>query len=270
MRHTKRLAALLLPAALGLVALPAPAIEWTYAQVTVSPQTSSGLLPAVFKFTGKVTLKKGGRFTYRWERSDGLVDKTVNPAVSYDGVHPALVTTTWTLEAVGPCRPFRGWVRLHLLTPVDFVSNLADFRFECGTPVSDGPASNCSGKPDLVPLLHTPMDGWVGVRNRGTGDAGPSRLLIKCVREGPAGPGGVCPGLLASAIAPPFFSTPDGLLGLNVGAISCGKELSFPRVWFENTKWPSGTYRFTAIADAYNAVTESDEGNNKATSSLVR
>jgi hypothetical protein len=30
MRHTKRLAALLLPAALGLATLPAPAIEWTY------------------------------------------------------------------------------------------------------------------------------------------------------------------------------------------------------------------------------------------------
>jgi hypothetical protein len=32
MRHTKRLAALLLPAALGLATLPAPAIEWTYAR----------------------------------------------------------------------------------------------------------------------------------------------------------------------------------------------------------------------------------------------
>jgi hypothetical protein len=114
------------------------------------------------------------------------------------------------------------------------------------------------------------MDGWVGVKNAGAGDAGPSRLLIKCTKDGYTGPGGGCVEVPASSLALPFFPAPGYLVGLNVPAIPCGKEMSFPAAWWQNTKWPAGTYRFTAIADVGNTVDEGNEGNNTATATLVR
>lgn len=264
MRNTKRLAVLLLPAAFGLAASPRPPLDPVAVEVTVSPATSRGPCPATFTFTGKVLLRKEVKVKYRWERSDGGVDTTVHPALALDGVHASLVTTTWTLGAAT-----HGWMKLHILAPEDKLSDAAEFTLDCGTPNSGG-VTTCDGKPDLVPLLHTPMDGWVGVKNVGPGNAGPSRLIIKCTRDGYAGPGGGCVDPPASAVVPPFFSTPDGLV-LNVPAIPCGaKELSFPMAWFGNTKWPAGTYRFTAIADIGNAVVEGNEGNNQTTSTLVR
>jgi hypothetical protein len=270
MRITKALSVLLLPAAFGLAASPRPPLDPVAVEVTVSPATSRGPCPATFTFTGKVLLRKEVKVKYRWERSDGGVDTTVHPALALDGVHASLVTTTWTLGAATPeFHPFHGWMKLHILAPEDKLSDAAEFTLDCGTPNSGGP-TNCDGKPDLVPLLHTPMDGWVGVKNIGPGNAGPSRLIIKCARVGYAGPGGGCVDLPASAITPPFFTTPDGL-GLNVPAIPCGaKDLSFQMAWWRSMKWPAGTYRFTAIADVDNAVVEGDESNNQAMSTLVR
>jgi CARDB len=271
MRITKALSVLLLPAAFGLAAFPVAAVDVT---VSVSPASSRGPCPVEFNFTGQVTLTKGkvGLFTYKWERSDGGVDTIVHPTVSYDGVHAALVTTTWTLGAAMPAfHPFHGWMKLHILTPQNEVSAPANFTLDCGGGTNTGGPKhpNCDGKPDLVPLLHTPMDGWVAVKNIGTGNAGPSRLIIKCVKEGHTGPGGGCVDLPDSAITPPFFPTPDAL-GLNVPALPCGKEFPAPMAFWGSMKWPKGTYHFTATADATNAVVESNEGNNVTTSSMTR
>jgi hypothetical protein len=127
----------------------------------------------------------------------------------------------------------------------------------------------CDGKPDLVPVLHTPMDGWVQVKNVGSGNAGASRLLIKCQKEGHTGGGGGCVDLPASAITSPFFPTPDGL-GLNVPALACGAEFHATMPWWPNLKWPKGVYHFTAAADFTNLVAEGNEGNNSAASTLVK
>jgi hypothetical protein len=287
------LASLFLSAALGVATLPARALEVTAVTVEPSPRSSSGPCPAEITFRGKVALNKRGTFTFRWERSDGAVDTTVHPPVAYDGSHAALVTTTWTLGAALPAfHPFHGWMVLHVLTPSDRRSERASFTLDCGPPPpkvipgapggpglpggrvpvplpGGGSPQGCQGSPDLVPLLHTPMNGWVAVKNVGTGNAGPSRLLLKCVKDGHTGPGGGCVDLPASAIVPPFFSTPEAL-GMNVPALACGKQFAATMPAFKKTSWPKGTYRFTATADATNAVAESNEGNNVATSTLVR
>lgn len=283
--NTKRLVSVLLPAALAVASLPAAALSVTSATVSVTPSHSNGPCPVTFTFTGKVALNGKGRFTYKWERSDGAVDTLTHPAVAYDGVHAALVTETWQLGAALPAfHPFHGWVKLHVLTPTDVVSGPAEFTLDCGgaTPtlvpgtgqpggglVPGHPGANCDGKPDLVPVLHTPMDGWVQVKNVGNGNAGPSRLLIKCMKEGHTGPGGGCVDLPASAIAPPFFSTPDAL-GVTVPAIPCHGEFHVTMPWWANLNWPKGAYHFTATSDVGNTVAESNEGNNQTTSTLVR
>jgi hypothetical protein len=276
--NIKRLASVLLPAAVAAATFPAAALSVTSATATVTPTHHEGRCPVTFKFTGKVSLNGRGRFTYKWERSDGAVDTLAHPAVVYDGVSASLVTETWTLGAPGaPFHPFHGWVKLHVLTPTDVLSNAAEFKLDCGPGAGGGnptggpthPNPNCDGKPDLVPVLHAPMDGWVQVKNVGDGAAGPSRLLIKCVKEGHVGPGGGCADLPASAIAPPFFSTPDAL-GLTVPAIPCHGEFHATMPWWPNLKWAKGIYHFTATADVGNAVAESNEGNNQTTSTLAK
>ncbi|MEO8055221.1 MAG: CARDB domain-containing protein [Acidobacteriota bacterium] len=282
----KSLASILLPAALAVAALPASALSVTSVGLAVSPAASKGPCPVEFTFTGKVVLNGRGSFTYKWERGDGGIDSTAPHTATYDGVNPAIVKTTWTLGAAMPLfhpfDPAKSTQTLHILTPTD-ASKTARFHLDCG-PGRDNPNGptpgnptggpghpnpNCDGKPDLVPVLHTPMDGWVQVKNVGDGNAGPSRLLIKCVKEGHTGPGGGCAELPASAIAPPFFSTPDAL-GLTVPAIACHGEFHATMPWWPNLKWAKGTYHFTATADVGNTVAESNEGNNQATSTLVK
>ena len=231
-----------------------------------------------FTFTGKVVLNGRGNFTYKWERGDGGIDSTAPHTATYDGVHPTIVTTTWTLGAAMPMfhpyDPAKSTQTLHILTPTD-TSKTARFHLDCGAGTGGGNPTggpshpNCDGKPDLVPSLHSPMDGWVQVKNVGDGNAGPSRLLIKCVKEGHTGPGGGCVDLPASAISAPFFATPDAL-GLSVPAIPCHGEFHVTMPWWANMVWPKGTYHFTATEDVGNTVAESNEGNNTATSTLVK
>jgi hypothetical protein len=117
------------------------------------------------------------------------------------------------------------------------------------------------------------MDGWVAVKNNGPGSAGPSQLLLKCTLVGYPAPGGGCPVTPASLPAP-FFVAPGGnasmAVGVNVPAIPCGATVAFPMPFWANMPWSKGTYNFTAIADTTNAVAETNEGNNVATSTLVK
>jgi hypothetical protein len=259
------------PAAFLAVALPAPALSVTAVSLSVSPEHHRGACPAVFKFTGKVVLNGEGRFTYKWERSDGAIDSAAPHTASYNGSTPTLVEETWTLGAPGaPFHPFHGWAKLHILTPTNKESNEAKFVLDCGEG-NGGPNAKCDGKPDLVPLLHSPMDGWVAVKNNGPGAAGPSQLIVKCTLVGYPAPGG-CPST-PSSLPAPFIGVPGGptmFVGVNVPAIPCGATVAFPMPFWANMFLQKGTYNFTAIADSTNAVAESNEGNNVATSTLVK
>jgi len=261
-------------AALTLAAPPATALSVSAASLTVSPASSNGPCPVKFTFTGKVSLNAKGEFRYKWERSDGGVDSTGPHTAAYDGKNATIVSETWMLGAATPdFHPFHGSVTLHILVPAD-VSRTATFTLDCGgNTVPGGPNAKCDGKPDLVPVLHSPMDGWVAVKNVGAGNAGPSQLLLKCVRAGYPGPGGGCPNT-PSSVPPPFFLPPGwalaNTLGVNVPAIPCGAQVAFPMDFWAKMYWSKGTYNFTATADTTNAVAESNEGNNVATSTLVK
>ena len=279
--RSKGLALCLVSAALAAAALPASALSVTHLQVVVPNHVSAGPCPHQFRFRGKVALNGPGSFTYKWERSDSAIDTAVHPPVAYDGKNPVFVDETWTLGALAPSaefHPFHGWVKLHILTPEDKLSAPANITLNCGAPAGSVPMNaptrpnltlRCDGKPDLVPLLHTPMDGWVAVKNVGMGNAGASRLFIKCRKEGHVGPGGGCVDIPAASLTPPFFAGPDALV-VNIPALPCGAEFTATMPWWANTKWPKGLYHFTATADATNTVTESNEGNNTTTSTLTR
>jgi len=253
-----------------LAAASAPAVEVTGLSVSATPASHSGPCPVEIKFTGKIALNKAGRATYKWVRSDGGIDTLAHPPVVFPAAGTQVVTTTWTLGAATPAfQPFNGWMKLHVLTPQDKLSAPAKFTINCRSPNQPptGPSPG-QGKPDLVPLLRTPMEGWVAVKNIGAGPAGPSRLFLKCVKVGYAGPGGGC-GALPTPLPPPFFATPD-YIDVNVPALAPGGEFTAVMPFWSKIGWTKGTFNFTATADATSLVGESNEGNNVTNSSMTR
>jgi len=284
--NAKKGLVLLLPAALALASPPAEALSVTSVGLAVSPAASEGPCPVELTFTGKVVLNGRGNFTYKWERGDGAIDSTAPHTGVYDGVNPAVVTTTWTLGAATsmfhPYDPARSTETIHILSPTD-VSKTAQFRLDCGAGNPMGrpvaalaarePATNCNGQPDLVPLLHSPMDAVVGVKNIGTGNAGPSVLYVTCNGYGVTshkGGGNGCFFVSPELMTPPFFVGPgNGTVGLHVPALACGKEFVATMPWWASLYSGKGHWIFTATADATNVVAESNESNNDTTSALI-
>lgn len=139
------------------------------------------------------------------------------------------------------------------------------YRLKChkpGTPTGEG-------KPDLIPLVATPMNGHVGVKNIGTGPAGPSKLVLDCHKVGHVGPGGGCADIPASFMAAytdPAF--PDDLT-IPVPALAPGATFPHTLSFWGVLKWAPGTYTFKATADAAGTVAESNEGNNVVTTTMT-
>lgn len=123
-------------------------------------------------------------------------------------------------------------------------------------------------KPDLVPLLHKPMNGLVRVKNQGAGAAGPSLLTLDCRKRGHRGGGGGCPdapGL--SRYSHPAY--PDKVV-IKIPALPAGKVYEHKLVFWNDLVWTSGIYGFVAIADVANTVDEAPGGetNNTTGSTL--
>lgn len=123
---------LVLAAACAALALPAPeasAINVTAVSIEASPSSSTGPCPASFRFHAKVALNKEGRFTYRWERSDGAADTAAPRTGVYDGTHATTLSYDW-----GPfAHSVAGWVTVHVLGP-ESRSATARFTLTCPPP----------------------------------------------------------------------------------------------------------------------------------------
>lgn len=121
------------------------------------------------------------------------------------------------------------------------------------------------GKPDLVPLLTSPMSGKVEVKNIGTAGAPASKLAINCFKLGHVGGGGGCPDAPGiAAYSDPAL--PDQVV-VNVPALAPGASHVHNLSFWPALVFTSGTYQFKASADAINTVAESNEGNNVAVGS---
>ncbi|HKQ30303.1 MAG TPA: CARDB domain-containing protein [Burkholderiales bacterium] len=125
------------------------------------------------------------------------------------------------------------------------------------------------GKPDLVPLLPSPMNGNVAVKNIGAGNAGPSKLALKCHKVGHVGGGGGCADI-PPAMAAPYIDAafPDHVV-VNVPALAPGASFNHALAFWGSLVWMKGKYEFKAIADAGAVVAESNEANNVTTTTLL-
>ena len=115
------------------IPLPIPSITVPFAVVGLTAQVDApsytGLCPKTFNFIGTITTNGPGTVTYRWERSDGATDPVQSATFSAAALQT--VTTSWLHITKLNGATFKGWERLHVLTPNDSLSNQASFTLTC-------------------------------------------------------------------------------------------------------------------------------------------
>lgn len=127
-------------------------------------------------------------------------------------------------------------------------------------------AGAAAAQPNLVPVLSYPMNASVGVQNTGTTAAGPSHLTINCTRFGKTDGG--CPDIPGlDAYADPAY--PNRVV-IEVPALEPNESFGHDLAFWAAIPWTPGTYVFEAVADAGNAVAESNEGDNATQSSYTQ
>ncbi|MFW6027450.1 MAG: CARDB domain-containing protein [bacterium] len=114
--------------------------------------------------------------------------------------------------------------------------------------------------PDLKPIVKTPFNGVVKVRNAGSATAGPSAVTVECNKLG-AGGGG-CPEVAGlAAYEDPNY--PNKAV-VEVPALKPGKTFTHKLSFWNSLSFGPGVYQFTVIADDGNKIAETNEGNNTA------
>src|SRR5260221_5398216 len=115
-------------------------------------------------------------------------------------------------------------------------------------------------KPDLIPILHHPMDGQVTVKNIGNAPAGPSKLTLDCIKVS-ATHNGACPDLPPSAAATYFDPAFPKNATIQVPALAPGETFTHSLAFWNEFKWTSGNYKFVAVADAGRAGSQRKKEN---------
>ncbi len=108
-----------------------PVFAVTSVSASADPPSFSGACPTTFNFYAAITANGPGTATYRWERSDGGVQQT--QSISFTGPGSQTVSTTWQLGAQGSY-----WVRVHVFSPNETISNQASFTLICSSPGTGG------------------------------------------------------------------------------------------------------------------------------------
>lgn len=106
-------------------AQPPPAVNRVVA--VARPPVYQGPCPARFEFIGTIFVNYPTVVTYRWERSDHAAAPV--QSVSINGTGQGVVNT-WQIGGP-PGRVFSGWEVLHVLAPVDMLSNVANINLVC-------------------------------------------------------------------------------------------------------------------------------------------
>jgi len=98
---------------------------------SVNPSIISGPCPIDIYSEAVITVNGAGTVTYRWEDSEGGIKPTEN--VYFSSAGSQSVGTWWPVGLSGTF-----WVRLHVLTPNETLSNQASFTLNCGSAQTGG------------------------------------------------------------------------------------------------------------------------------------
>jgi hypothetical protein len=101
-----------------------PSFAVTDVTVSVDPPSFSGACPTNFYSQAVITVNGPGTVTYRWEDSDGGTEPT--QSLYFSSGSSQTVSTWWLVDTSGSY-----WVRLHVFTPSETISNQANFTLSC-------------------------------------------------------------------------------------------------------------------------------------------
>ena len=128
----KTLTLFLVPAALALALVAAPALAIDVTFVALSPDRLSwaGACPVTVTFRGTVEVDGPGTVGVQWVRSDGV--KTATTMLMFPAAGNKTVTKTWTLgDYVRAFQPFNGWQKLLVTSSSTMKEGYAEFSVNC-------------------------------------------------------------------------------------------------------------------------------------------
>jgi hypothetical protein len=96
---------------------------------TANPTDITSTCPKTIDFSATITVNDAGPVTYKWESSDGS-NNSSPMSITFGGAGSQTVNTTWTLGTSGKTYS-DNWLRLHILSPTDVISNNATFTLRC-------------------------------------------------------------------------------------------------------------------------------------------
>lgn len=102
----------------------------------------------------------------------------------------------------------------------------------------------------LVPLLSNPMNADITVKNVGTATADPTKLTLDCIRLDVPIQMNSCPDLPPSFAVKYFDEAFPKNATIRIPALAPGEEFKHTLLFWFILKFPSGRFKFTAVADA--------------------
>ncbi len=127
--------------------------------------------------------------------------------------------------------------------------------------------ANGEATPNLVPLLHRPMNEEIRVRNLGAAPAAPSKLTLDCESVGTEV--AACPDLppwVADVYFDPMFPKHATI---KVPALAPGANFTHRLSFWSAMNWQKGKYKVTEVVHSYDPAQEVFTGNKVAVSILT-
>lgn len=103
---------------------PTPSPVVSSVSIAVTPITYSGACPAILNLTAALTTTGATSVTFKWERSTGYIGPA--QTVDFTSGGSQTVSDQWVAPPAGA-----GWERIHIITPNDQTSDLANFTNHC-------------------------------------------------------------------------------------------------------------------------------------------
>jgi hypothetical protein len=268
----------LVPAALALALAAGPALAIDVKSVSLTSDhsyPSEVACPVTITFKGAIEVSGLGTVSVQWLRSDGATSAPTKLTFAVGDSADRIVTTTWTLGDYVPAfQPFKGWQKLVVTGPgersVSTKEGYSEFFVNCQKKIP---------KFDLAPSVHTPMDGWVSIKNNGPDPSPQVELTLACTKDGLPGNQGCPPfpaaqgsnwGYDGSGVPPGGWGVVSPqLIGIIVPSLPAGQSFTLTFPWWSQLKFAPGVYKFPVGTGPIYPAPDSNTSNDNVVGHLT-